>query len=141
MIVIVAVGEGVEVLLEVAVREGVSTADGVDKPVIVLLIEGLDVSLDVRDGLAPIESGGEEDGELLAVSEGSGKLLNVLDAVEVNVSEPDVDAVGVKLDDGVLVALTVAVALEESDIVDVIDADAPDERDPVGVRDIELDKL
>ena len=141
MIVIDALGVGVEVDDEVAVREGVSTADGVDKPVVVLVAEGLDVSLDVRDGLAPIESGGEEDGELLAVSEGSGKLLAVLDAVEVIESEPDEEAVCVMVADGVLVADTVAVALEESDIVDVIDAEAPFETEPVGVRDIELDKL
>ena len=141
MIVINAVGVGEDVLLEVAVREGVSTAVGVDKPVIVLLIEGLDVSLDVRDGLAPIESGGEEDGELLAVSEGRGKLLAVLEVVEVKVSEPDEEAVCVTVADGVLVTLTVAVALEESEIVDVIDAEAPNERELVGVRDIEFDKL
>ena len=36
-------------LLDVAVREGVSTAVGVDKPVTVLVAEGLDVSLDVRE--------------------------------------------------------------------------------------------
>ena len=80
-------------------REGVSTADGVDKPVIVLVTEGLEVSLDVRDGLAPIESDGEDESVTLAVSEGSDKLLIVLLLVEVNVSEPDEDAVGVTVDD------------------------------------------
>ena len=128
-----AVGEGVEVLLEVAVREGVSTAEGVDKPVIVLLADGLEVSLDVRDGLASRESVGDDEDVPLAVSEGSGKLLSVLLPVEVKVSEPDVDAVGVKLAEGVLVAVFVAVALEESEILEVIDADAPFETDPVGV--------
>ncbi len=53
MIVISALGVGVEVDDDVAVRESVAKADGVDKPVSVLLAEELDVSLDVRDGLAP----------------------------------------------------------------------------------------
>ena len=108
-----ALGVGVEVDDDVAVREGVSTADGVDKPVIVLVAEGLDVSLDVRDGLAPSESVGENEDVILAVREGSGKLLAVLLVVEVKVSEPDVDAVGVKLDDGVLVAVDELVILSE----------------------------
>ena len=133
MIVINALGVGVEVDDDVAVREGVSTAVGVDKPVIVLVADGIDVSLDVRDGLAPGESVGEEEGELLEVSEGSGTPLDVLDPEEVKVSEPDVDAVGVKLAEGVLVAVFVAVALEESEILDVIDADAPFETELVGV--------
>ena len=139
MIVINAVRVGEDVLLDVAVREGVSTAVGVDKPVIVLVAEGLDVSLDVRDGLAPIESGGEEDGELLAVSEGSGKLLAVLEVVDVTVSEPDEEAVCVTVADGVLVGLTVAVALEESEMLGVIDAEAPIERELVGVLEITLE--
>ena len=122
-------------------REGVSRADNVDKPVRVLVTDGLEVSLDVRDGLAPREIVGDEDGELLAVSEGRGKPLNVLDPVEVKVSEPDEEAVDVTVADGVLVALTVAVALEESEILEVIDADAPFERELVGFRNIELDKL
>ncbi len=53
MIVINALGVGVEVDDDVEVRDGVSTAVGDDKPVVVLLTEVLDVSLDVRDGLAP----------------------------------------------------------------------------------------
>jgi len=107
----------------------------------VLLAEELDVSLDVRDGLAPIEIVGDDDDVPLAVSEGNGKPLAVLLLVEVTVSEPDEEDVGVKVDVGVDVALTVAVILEESEILEVIDADAPFETDPVGVRDIELDKL
>ena len=114
-------------------REGVSRADNVDKPVRVLVAEGLEVSLDVRDGLAPREIVGDEDGELLAVSDGRGKALTVLDPVEVKVSEPDEEAVDVTVADGVLVPDTVAVALEESEILDVIDADAPIERELVGV--------
>ena len=141
MIVINALGVGVEVDDDVAVQEGVSTAVGVDKPVIVLLAEELDVSLDVRDGLAPGESVGDDEDVILAVSEGSGTPLDVLDPVEVNVSDPDEDAVGVTVDDGVLVAVLVAVALEESEILEVIDAEAPFERELVGVREIELDKL
>ncbi len=141
MIVIDALGVGVEVDDDVAVREGVSTADGVDKPVFVLVAEELDVSLDVRDGLAPVESVGDDEDVTLAVREASGKPLAVLVVVEVKVSEPDEEAVGVKVDDGVFVAVLVAVALEESEILDVIDADAPFETDPVGLRDIELDKL
>ena len=141
MIVINALGVGVEVDDDVAVRDGVSTAVGVTKPVIVLLAEELDVSLDVRDGLAPGESVGDDEDVILAVSEGSGTPLDVLDPVEVNVSDPDEDAVGVTVDDGVLVAVLVAVALEESEILEVIDAEAPFERELVGVREIELDKL
>ncbi len=127
-----ALGVGVEVEDDVAVREGVATADGVDKPVFVLVAEGLDVSLDVRDGLAPGESVGEEEGELLEVSEGSGKPVAVLVVVEVNVSVPEDEDVGVTVDVGVVVAPTDAVALEESEILDVIDADAPFERELVG---------
>ena len=114
-------------------REGVSRADNVDKPVVVLVAEGLDVSLDVRDGLAPREIVGDDEDVPLAVSEGSGKLLAVLLPVEVNESEHDEDAVGVKVDEGVLVAETVAVTLDESEMLEVIDADAPFETDPVGV--------
>ena len=124
---------GVEVDDDVAVRDGVSTAVGVDKPVIVLLAEELDVSLDVRDGLAFRESVGDDEDVKLAVSEGSGKLLADLLPVEVKVSEPDVDAVIVLVGEGVLVALTVAVALEESEILEVIDAEAPFETELVGV--------
>ena len=136
-----ALGVGVEVDDDVAVREGVSTADGVDKPVIVLLAERLEVSLDVHDGLAPIESVGDDEDVTLAVRESNGKLLAVLLVVEVNVSEPEEEAVGVTVADGVLVELSVAVALEESAILEVIEADAPSVREPVGVRDIELDRL
>jgi hypothetical protein len=136
-----ALGVGVEVEDDVAVRDGVTPADGVDKPVIVLVAEGLDVSLDVRDGLAPGESVGEEEGELLEVSEGSGTPLTVLDPEEVTVSEPEEEDVIVLVGDGVFVALTVAVALEESEILGVIDAEAPFEREDVGVCDIDLDKL
>jgi len=133
VIVINALGVGVEVDDDVAVRDGVSTAVGVDKPVIVLLAEELDVSLDVRDGLAFRESVGDDEDVTLAVSEGSGKLLADLLPVEVKVSEPDVDAVDVTVGEGVLVALTVAVALEESEILEVIDAEAPFETELVGV--------
>ena len=90
---------GVEVDDDVAVREGVTSAVCVNKPVTVLVAEGLDVSLDVRDGLEPVESVDEDEGVELAVSEGSGKLLAVLLLEEVNVSEPDEDAVGVTVDD------------------------------------------
>ena len=141
MIVIVAVGEGDEVLLDVAVREGVSTAVGVDKPVTVLVAEGLAVSLEVTDGLAPIDIVGDDEAVTLEVSEASGKPLAVLLPVEVKVSEPDEQAVGENVADGVLVALTVAVTLEESEILEVIDAEAPLETDPVGVRDFELERL
>ena len=141
MIVINALGVGVEVDDDVAVRDGVSTADGVDKPVIVLLKEGLDVSLDVRDGLAPVESVGDGEDVTLAVSEGSGRPLNVLDVEEVTVSEPDEEDVIVLVAEGVVVAVLVAVTLEESEILEVIDAEAPFETELVGVRDIELDKL
>ena len=120
-------------LLEVEVREGVSTAVGVDNPVIVLVAEGLEVSLDVRDGLAPTEIVVEDEDVTLVVREGSGKPLAVLLPVELKVSEPDEEAVGVKVDDGVLVALTVAVTLDESEILEVIDAEAPFERELVGV--------
>jgi len=141
VIVIVPVEEGEEVLLEVEVRDGVSIAVGVDKPVIVLLAEGLDVSLDVREGLAPTEIVGDDEAVTLEVREASGKPLAVLLPVEVKVSEPDEEAVGVRVDEGVLVAVLVAVALEESEMLDVIEAEAPFETDPVGVRDIELERL
>jgi hypothetical protein len=141
VIVINALGVGVEVEDEVAVREGVSWAVGVDKPVKVLVADELDVSLDVRDGLAPGESVGEDDDVTLAVSVRIGKLLAVLLLVEVTVSEPDEEDVIVLVGDGVFVALTVAVALEESEILEVIEADAPYERELVGDWDIELDKL
>ncbi len=141
MIVINALGVGVEVDDDVAVREGVSIADSVDKPVIVLDAEELDVSLDVHDGLAPVESVGDDEDVTLAVSEGSGSPLNVLDVEEVTVSEPDEEDVGDKVAEGVFVALTVGVTLEESEILEVIDAEAPFERDPVGVRDFELERL
>ena len=133
MIVINALDVGVKVDDDVAVREGVSTAVGVDKPVVVLLAEELDVSLDVRDGLASIESVGVNEDVTLAVSVRIGKPLAVLLLVEVNVSEPDAEAVGVIVDVGVAVALTVFVALEESDILAVIDAEAPFETELVGV--------
>ncbi len=126
---------------DVAVREGVSTAVGDDNPDIVLLAEELDVSLDVRDGLAPGESVGDDEDVILAVNEGSGKPLTVLDPDEVKVSEPDEQAVMVLVAEGVFVALTVAVTLEESEILEVIEAEAPFERDPVGVRDFELERL
>ncbi len=141
MIVINALGVGVEVDDDVAVRDGVSTAVGVDKPVTVLLAEELDVSLDVRDGLAPGESVGDNEDVTLEVSEGSGKPVDVLDPEEVTVSEPDEEAVIELVAEGVFVAVVVAVALEESEILDVIEADAPFERDPVGVRDFELERL
>ena len=107
MIVINALGVGVEVDDDVAVREGVSRAEGVDKPVIVLLADGLDVSLDVREGLASIDSVGEAEDVTLAEGERSGRALNVLDTVEVTVSEPDEEDVIVLVADGVFVALTV----------------------------------
>ncbi len=44
-------------------------------------------------------------------------------------------------DVGVVEAVVVAVALEESEILEDIDAEAPFEIDPVGVRDIELERL
>jgi len=141
VIVINALGVGVEVDDNVAVREGVSTAVGVDKPVFVLVADGLDVSLDVRDGLAPVESVGDDEDVILAVSEGSGKPVAVLVVVEVNVSVPEDEDVGVTVDVGVVVVLTVAVALEESEILEVIEAEAPFEREDVGVRDIDLDKV
>ena len=133
MIVINALGVGVDVDDDVAVQEGVFRAVGVEKPVTVLDAEGLEVSLDVRDGLAPREIVGDEDGDLLAVSDGRGKPLTVLDPVEVKVSEPDEEDVIVLVAEGVLVAVTVAVALEESEILEVIDAEAPIERELVGV--------
>ena len=141
MTVINALGVGVEVDDDVEVRDGVSAAVGVDKPVVVLLAEVLEVSLDVRDGLAPVESVGEDEGELLEVSEGSGTPLNVLDPEEVTVSEPEEVDVIVLVADGVFVAVTVGVTLEESEILEVIEAEAPFERDPVGVRDFELERL
>ena len=102
---------GVEVDDDVAVRDGVSTAVGVAKPVIVLLAEELDVSLDVRDGLAPVESVGDDEDVTLAVSEGSGRPLNVLDVVELGVFE-DVDVPLTVADDvGVLVAVDERVIL------------------------------
>ena len=133
MIVISALGVGGVVDDDVAVREGVATAVGVDKPVLVLVAEGLDVSLDVRDGLAPVESVGDDEDVTLAVSEGSGRPINVLDVEEVTVSEPDEEDVIVLVAEGVLVADTVAVTLDESEMLEVIDADAPFETDPVGV--------
>ncbi len=136
MIVINALGVGVEVDDDVAVRDGVSTAVGVDKPVIVLVADELDVSLDVRDGLATGESVGDDDDVTLAVSEGSGRPLGVLGPVDVNVSEPDKEAVIELVAEGVFVALTVGVTLEESETLGVIEAEAPLETDPVGVRDL-----
>ena len=136
-----ALGVGVVVEDDVAVREGVATAVGDDKPVFVLVAEGLDVSLDVTDGLAPGESVGDDDDVTLAVKEGSGKLLALLLPVEVIESVPDDEDVMVQVADGVLVALTVAVALDESEILEVIDAEAPFETEPVGLRDFELERL
>ena len=133
MIVINALGVGVEVDDDVVVRDGVSTADGVSKPVNVLLAEGLDVSLDVREGLAPVESVGEDEAVTLEVREGRGRPLVVLDAVEVTVSEPEEEAVIVLVADGVLVAVLVAVALDESEILDVIEAEAQTDKEVVGV--------
>ena len=133
MIVIKALGVGVEVDDDVAVRDGVSTAVGVDEPVVVLLTEVVEVSLDVRDGLAPTESVGDDEDVALAVSEGSGRPLNVLDVEEVTVSEPDEEDVTVLVAEGVVVAVLVAVTLEESEILEVVDAEAPFETEPVGV--------
>ena len=66
--------------------------------------------------------------ELVAVLEKEAVLL----PVEVKVSEPEEEDVIVLVADGVFVALTVGVALEESEIVEVIEAEAPFERELVG---------
>ncbi len=84
---------------------------------------------------------GEEEGELLEVSEGSGTPLDVLDPEEVTVSEPDEEAVIELVAEGVFVALTVGVTLEESEILEVLEAEAPFVTDPVGLRDFELERL
>ena len=141
MIVIEAVGVGLEVELNVAVREVVSAAVDVDKPVIVLDADELAVSLDVRDGLAPSEIVGDDEDVILEVREESGKSLDVFVPVAETVSEPDNEAVGVTVADGVFVALSVAVALEESEILEVIEADAPFVRELVGVREIDRERL
>ena len=122
-------------------REGVSAAVGVDKPVIVLDTDGLAVSLDVHDGLAPSEIVGDGDDVMLEVREESGKSLDVFVPVAETVSEPDNEAVGVTVADGVFVTLTVAVALEESEILEVIEADAPFVTELVGVGEIDGKRL
>ena len=82
-------------------REGVSAAVDVDKPVIVLDADELAVSLDVRDGLAFNEIVGDDDAVILEVREASGKSLDVFVPEVVTVSEPEDEAVGVTVADGV----------------------------------------
>ena len=122
-------------------REGVSAAVDVDKPVIVLDADELAVSLDVRDGLAPSEIVGDDEDVILEVREASGKSLDLFVPEVVTVSEPEDEAVGVTVAEGVCVALPVAVALEESEILEVIEADAPFVRELVGVREIDRERL
>ncbi len=61
----------------------------------------------------------------------------MVDGVENEVEVPD----DVPLPEGVFVALTVAVTLDDLEILEVIDAKAPFVTDPVGVRDFELERL
>ncbi len=118
-----------DVLVLLEVGEFVLVTDAL----IVDVDEAVPLSLPVIEGPAPFVTDAvgecEIDLERLSVVDDVGEGVAVLD----DESEPDEEAVGVKVPEAVLVALTVAVALEESEILGVIDADAPIERELVGV--------
>jgi hypothetical protein len=130
---------GVGVIVEVGdvEEDGVGALEVEGRPLTEALTDGLGVSLGVRDGLAPIESGGVAEAELLAVRVADEELLTVLLLVRLGVSEVE------KLEDGVCVpvgdpvALIEAVTLEESETLGVIEAEAPRVTDAVGVRELD----
>jgi hypothetical protein len=118
-----------DVLVLLEVGEFVLVTDAL----IVDVDEAVPLSLPVIEGPAPFVTDAvgecEVDLERLSVVDDVGEGVAVLD----DESEPDEEAVGVKVPEAVLVALTVAIALEESEILGVIDADEPTERELVGV--------
>ncbi len=129
----VALAVEVGVPLDVRVREGV--AEGLDvgeldsEPV----ADALGVSLAVREALAPRDSDGVIDGVALAVADGdTDGITEALDDADA-VPDPVVDGVGVGDDDGVTLPLTLAVALGESEILPVMEAEAPLLTELVGV--------
>ncbi len=117
--------------------DGVSVELGVCFPVSVLLADTLGVSLAVRDALSPREMEPVIDGVALPERLSDEDAARDVEAVPDGVSELDVEAVGVSVDDGVPLPLIVAVTLEESDTLAVIDALAPMVTEPVGVEESE----
>lgn len=143
-----AVDEGVP--LGVGVGVGVSEAVGVALEVRTLearrglaepISDALGVLLGVREGLAPMERGDVTEAVQLAVTVSDDELLAVLLAVPVGDSDVEELEDGVSVPVGVPVALFEAVALEESDTLGVMDADAPTVTDAVGDREIEAARV
>jgi hypothetical protein len=88
---------GVGVIVEVGDVEevGVGALEAEGRPLAEALADGLGVSLGVREGLAPIESGGVIDAVMLAVRVADDEPLTVLLLVRLGVSEVE------ELEDGV----------------------------------------
>ena len=131
----VALAVGVTVELAVLVCVDVRAAEGDSAPLSVPLADGLGVSLLERDALSP------EDIDVVGV----GVLLGVMDGVEEISREAVEDGEGVSelvlVPDGVSVAvgvplpLELAVALDESETLGVMEALAPTVTEPVGDAD------
>jgi len=137
----VAVGDGVDVDAGVVVADGDDALEGEGSPLAEALTDGLGVSLGVRDGLAPTESGGVAEAELLAVRVADDELLIVLLLVRLGVSEVEELEDGVCVPVGDPVALVEAVTLEESDTLGVTDAEAPTVTEAVGVRELDAARV
>ncbi len=131
----VALAVGVTVELAVLVCVDVRAAEGDSAPLSVPLADGLGVSLLERDALSP------EDIDVVGV----GVLLGVMDGVEEISREAVEDGEGVSelvlVPDGVSVAvgvplpLELAVVLDESETLGVMEALAPTVTEPVGDTD------
>ena len=131
----VALAVGVTVELAVLVCVDVRAAEGDSAPLSVPLADGLGVSLLERDALSP------EDIDIVGV----GVLLGVMDGVEEISKETVEDGEGVSelvlVPDGVSVAvgvplpLELAVVLDESETLGVMEALAPTVTEPVGDTD------
>jgi hypothetical protein len=119
--------------------DGVSVELEVGFPVSVLLADTLGVSLAVRDALSPRDMELVIDGVALPERLSDEDAGRDMEDVPDGVSELDVEAVGVRVDDGVPLPLIVAVALEENDTLGVIEGLAPDDNEDVG--DTERDAL
>jgi hypothetical protein len=131
------VGDGVVVDAGEVVADGVDALEDDGSPLAEALTDGLGVSLGVREGLAPVESGGVAEAVMLAVRVADDELLTVLLLVRLGVSEVEELEDGVCVPVGDPVALVEAVVLEESDTLGEIDAEAPTVTDAVGVRELD----
>jgi hypothetical protein len=130
-----AVGDGVVVDAGEVVAVGVGTLEVEGGSLIKALSDTLGVSLGVREWLAPTESGGVAEAELLAVRVADDELLTVLLLVRLGVSEVEELADGVCVPVGDPVALVEAVTLELSEILGLILALAPSVTESVAELD------